>query len=69
MKVDKTIRNLLQRQSETLMLSRTKCSYRDSVYEFEENTAEEVEAIRMNLIKQLDKKTFIGMLLDKLKNK
>lgn len=66
MKIDKRLRNLLMKQSETLMLSRTKCSYMDEVYEFDELTADEIEVWRLKIMKLIDKPSFWTTILKKL---
>jgi hypothetical protein len=66
-KIGIQLRYLVLGQSETLMLSRTKCEYRGEIYTFDEPTEDDIELIRLRLIKSLDKKNYLKELLDKLK--
>lgn len=67
--VDKTIRNLLTRQEQTIMLASDKCAYKDNIYIFDAFTNDEVHAMGLSILKQIDKKEFFIAILEKLKFK
>lgn len=54
-------------QANTLMLSRTKCSFMGDIYEFDEVTDDEALVYALKIARALDKKTFIGTILQKLR--
>ena len=67
--IDKTIRNMLTRQEQTIILAPDKCAYRDNIYTFDAFTEDEMHAIRLGILRQVDKKEFIIAILEKLKFK
>lgn len=66
MKINKDIRNLLTRQSETHMLDRASCVYKGKKYTFEPFTNEECEELRLTLLKSLDEKSWARDFWDKI---
>lgn len=65
--IDRNLRELLFRQEETLVLSAEKCSYKGGVYIFDPLTGDEAEAMRLDLLKKVNKKEFFIAILEKLK--
>lgn len=65
--VDKTIRNLLTRQEETFVLAPNRCAYKNTIYTFDPFTIDEIEAMRLDLLKKVNKKEFFIAILEKLK--
>ena len=67
--IDRNLRELLFKQEETLILSAEKCSYKGSVYIFDQISSDEAEAIRLDLLKKVNKKEFFIAILERLKFK
>jgi hypothetical protein len=66
MKINKSLRNLIMKQSECLMLSGTSCVYQGTEYTFEKVSSVEVEELRMKILKELDKEAWADVLLKRL---
>lgn len=66
MKIKNRLRDLLLRQPETLMLSREKAIYDGETYTFNPVTAEEIEFMRMDLLKIIDNKSWAKTLFEKI---
>lgn len=66
MKIGNRLRDVLMKQSETLMLSPTKGLYMGEIYTFKAVTEEEFEGVRMELLKLIDKKSWAEELFKKL---
>lgn len=67
MKVNKDIRDLLLKQSEAFMTSRSSCIYLGRKYTFPVPTDAEIEELRMKLLKNIDEKSYFKQILDWLK--
>lgn len=66
-KIDKNLRNLVMKQAETLMLSRTHCVYMGETYHFDEVTPDEIEEQCMKLLGIINKKSWAKIVLEKLR--
>lgn len=66
MRIGKQLRNLVMREAETVMLSRTSCIYLGEKYTFSPVTKDELVAHVDGLAKALDDRTWSKRLIDRL---
>lgn len=67
MRIDNNLRNLIMRQPETVMLSRTRCDYFGYIYTFMGVTDDEIDAQIMALLRIVNKKSWAAAVLDRLR--